>query len=233
MAAGAGAAAAGLLDTFVTSWMNQQARNDERRRQDEKRRAVQNATAQANVTFDQMQQILDNYNQGRIKLADDSMVSQYKDLIANYQPQTYDFGKFGDEYSKTVDDFINPEAEKIAELAGLKTQADLAGRGAAKGTGGLAGIGYSKWEAAEQLYKDAQQALKEDRAQAYTEYGDYIDRMQKKLDTINQGTKDKINLLSGAISNEQTAQSDYISDLLSLMGDKAQTNINATTAAYA
>ena len=231
MAAGAGAAAAGVLDTLITSWTNQQARNDERRRQDEKRRAVQNAAAQANVTYDQMQQILNNYNQDRIKLADDSMVNQYKDLIANYQPQTYDFDQF--QYGKTTDDFINPEADKIAELAGLKTQADLAGRGAAKGTGGLAGIGYSKWEAAEQLYKDAQQALRDDRAQAYTEYGDYIDRMQKKLDTLNQGNQDKINLLSGAVSNEQTAQSDYMSDLLSLIGDKAQTNINATTAAYA
>lgn len=230
MSAGAGAAAAGVLDTLITSWTNQQAREDERRRQEEKKRAVQNAAAQANVTYDQMQGLLDQYNQNRIRLADDSTVQQYKQLINEYEPQVYDFGEFS--YNKTTDDFLNPEADKIAELAGLKTQADLAGRGAAKGTGGLAGIGYSKWEAAEQLYKDAQQALRDDRAQAYTEYGDYIDRMQRKLDSLNQGNQDKINLLSGAVSNEQTAQSDYMSDLLSLMGDKAQTNINATTAAF-
>lgn len=235
MAAGsaAGEAAAGVFDTLVTSWMNQQARQDEQRLQEEKARAVKNAAARANVTYDEMQGLLDQYNQNRIRIADDSTVQQYKQLMNEYEPRAYDFGKFGDTYTKTIDDFINPEADKIAELAGLKTQADLASRGAAKGTGGVAGIGYSKWEAAEQLYKDAQQALKDDRAQAYTEYGDYIDRMQKKLDTLNQGTKDKINLLSGAISNEQTAQSDYMSDLLSLMGDRTQTNINATTAAYA
>ena len=71
MSAGAGAAAAGVFDTLVNSWMNQQARDDERRQQEAKQRAVQNAAAQANVTFDQMQNILNNYNQSRMKRTPD------------------------------------------------------------------------------------------------------------------------------------------------------------------
>ena len=185
MSAGAGAAAAGVFDTLVNSWMNQQAREDERRQQEAKRRAVQNAAAQANVTFDQMTDILNSYNQNRMKLADDSMVSQYKDLISNYQPEVYDFDKFS--YDKSVEDFINPEAEKIAQLAGLETQAQMAGQGNAKGSGGLANIGYSRWKAAEDLYKDAQSQYNADRSQAYKEYGDYITNMQNKLNIISQG----------------------------------------------
>lgn len=230
MSAGAGAAAAGVFDTLVNSWMNQQARDDERRQQEAKQRAVQNAAAQANVTFDQMQDILNSYNQGRMKLADDSMVKQYKDLMTSYEPQVYDFDKFS--YDKTVDDFMNPEAEKIAQLAGLETQAQMAGQGNAKGSGGLANMGYSRWKAAEDLYKDAQQQYNADRSQAYKEYGDYITNMQKKLDTISQGQLRKIQMLGGAVTNEQQQQADYISDLLGIMGDKTSTNINAAMGAF-
>lgn len=223
-------AAAGVLDTLVTSWMNQQAREDERKRQEAKQRAVQNAATQANVTYDQMMNLLNNYNDSRISLADDSMVQQYKDLISNYNPQTYDFNKFN--YKKSVDDFLNPEAEKIAQLAGLQTQSDLAGQGAAKGTGALASLGYSRVKAAEDLYKDAQAQYNADRSQAYTEYNDYIQNMQNKLNTISQGQLQKANLLGGAIQNEQQQQSDYMSDLLGLMSDKTSTNINATMGAF-
>lgn len=223
-------AAAGVFDTLVTSWMNQQAREDERKRQEAKQRAVQNAGAQANVTYDQMMNMLNNYNDSRMKLADNDTVQQYRDLIQNYNPQVYDFDKFS--YNKSVDDFINPEAEKIAQLAGLETQAQAAGQGAAKGTGGLANIGYSKWKAAEDLYKDAQAQYNADRSQAYQEYGDYISNMQNKLNTISQGQLQKANLLGGAIQNEQAAQGDYISDLLGLMGDKTQTNINTAIGAF-
>lgn len=230
MSAGAGAAAAGVFDTLVNSWMNQQARDDERRQQEAKQRAVQNAAAQANVTFEQMQDILNSYNQDRMKLADDSMVQQYKDLISNYQPQVYDFDKFS--YDKSVEDFINPEAEKIAQLAGLETQAQMAGQGNAKGSGGLANMGYSRWKAAEDLYKDAQAQYNTDRSQAYKEYGDYISNMQNKLNIISQGQLQKANLLGGAITNEQQQQADYISDLLGIMGDKTSTNINTAMGAF-
>lgn len=229
MSVGAGAAA-GVFDTLVNSWMNQQARDDERRQQEAKRRTVQNAAAQANVTFDQMQNILNSYNQGRMKLADDSMAQQYKDLMTSYEPQVYDFDKFS--YDKTVDDFMNPEAEKIAQLAGLETQAQMAGQGNAKGSGGLANMGYSRWKAAEDLYKDAQAQYNTDRSQTYKEYGDYITNMQKKLDTISQGQLQKIQMLGGAVTNEQQQQADYISDLLGIMGDKTSTNINAAMGAF-
>lgn len=205
-------------------------REQERRLLEQKQKAIQKALAQSNVTYDKMENLLNNYNQNRIKLADDSMVNQYKDLIDSYQPQVYDFDKFS--YNKTVDDFLNPEAEKIAQLAGLQTQSDLAAQGAAKGTGALASLGYSRVKAAEDLYKDAQQQYNADRSQAYKEYGDYITNMQNKLDTISQGQLDKAKLLGGAIQNEQTQQSDYMSDLLGLMQDKTSTNINATLGAF-
>ena len=232
MAAGAFDLLGDIIGAGVTLYEGEQNRDAQEELQRQKRAALEKALDQSNLSFEEMQNILQDYDRDRIRLADDSMVKQYTDIISNYQPQTYDFDKFGDTYNKTVEDFINPEAEKIAQLAGLQTQADLAGRGAAKGTGAMANMGYSRWKAAEDLYKDAQQAYNTDRSQAYREYGDYIDRMQKKLDTISQGQLQKAQLLGGAISNEQQAQSDYISDLLGIMGDKASTNVNATIGAF-
>lgn len=229
MAAGA-AAAANVFDTLITSWTNQQAREDEKRQREAKQRAIQNAIAQGNVTFDQIQGILNDYNSGRIRLADNDTVNELRTLMKDYQPQVYDFDKFS--YDKTVDDFIDPNAQKIAELAGLETQASQAGQGAAGGTGAMAGMGYNRWKAAEQLYKDAQQQYNADRSQAYQEYGDYIDRMQKKLDTISQGQLDKIKMLSGAVENEQGQQSDYISDIIGILGDKTQMNIQGQSMAF-
>ena len=228
----AGAIAANVFDTLVTSWMNQQAREDEKKQREAKTRAVQSALAQSNVEYQKMMDLLNEYNDSRISLADDNMTKQYKDLISNYEPQTYEFGKFSDEYNKTVDDFMNPMADKIANLAGLETQASQAGQGTAGGTGAMAGMGYSRWKAAEDLYKDAQNQMNADRSQAYQEYSDYITNMQNKLNTISQGQLNKASLLGGAISNEQQQQSDYMADLLGIMGDKASTNINATIGAF-
>lgn len=225
-----------LVGAGVSAWNSykeREAAEEERRR---KQRAIEQELSRANTDYGRMQELMGQYERDRIRLADDDngLVNALKSELKTYSPgANYDFNKFDDEYNKTVDDFLNPEAEKIAELAGLKTQSQLAGSGAAKGSGALANLGYSRWNAAEQLYKDAQDAYRQDRQQAYTEYGDYIDRMQKKLDTLSQGQLSKINVLSGAVQNEQQQQADYMSGLLDLMKDKSQTNINATLGAFA
>lgn len=223
-----------IVGGFVNGAVNfinaQQQRDYERELQRQKQNAVRGALAQSNTEYQRMMDLLNDYNANRISLADDNMVQQYKDLISNYQPEVYDFDKFS--YDKSVDDFMNPMADKIANLAGLETQASQAGAGAAGGTGAMAGMGYSRWKAAEDLYKDAQAQMNADRSQAYQEYGDYIDRMQNKLNTISQGQLNKASLLGGAITNEQQQQSDYMADLLGIMGDKASTNVNATIGAF-
>lgn len=219
-----------ILGAGLQTWNAEREREAAERARREKARAITNAGALASHDLDNMLDILNQYDQNRMKLADQSDVATLKDIISSYNPQTYEFDKFN--YNKSIDDFLNPEAEKIAEMAGLETQAGLAGQGAAKGTGALAGMGYSRWKAAEDLFKDAQSQMLQDRSQAYREYGDYIDRMKAKLDTISQGQLNKANLLSGLVQNEQTQQGDYMADLLNILGDKAQTKVNTAIGAF-
>ena len=231
MAFDMGSAMGGFVNAAVSAINAAEERDEARRARDARAKEVEYARQMAMHDYDTLEHKLNEYNDSRIRLADDDMVNDLRTMMSGYDPEVYDFEKFA--YTKSVDDFMNPEAEKIANLAGLRTQADLASRGAAKGTGGLAGIGYSRWDAANQLYRDAQNAMQDDRAQAYREYGDYIDRMQEKLNTLNRGKLDKIGLLSGAVQNEQAQQSDYMADLISLMSDRASTNINAGLGAFA
>ena len=232
MAAGeiVGGIAGGMFDTAMNYIQSEKNRTEAKRTAQEKARRITEAGQAADVTYNDILDMLEDFKAGQYEWATPEQKELYQQLVTSYEPETYDFGKF--EYGKTAEDFLNPEAEKIAELAGLKKQAELAGMGAAKGSGADAVMGYSKWEAAEKLYEDAQRALQEDRGQAYQEYGDYIDRMQKKLDTINQGKLNKISILGGNIAKEQEAESDYMADLIAVMGDRAASKINTGIAAY-
>ena len=228
----AGGVAGGMFNTAMNYIQNEKNRAEEKRAAQEKASRIGEAGAAAGATYQEIEDMIREAQAGQYEWATPKQKKLYQDLVTSYEPQTYEFGKFSDQYNKTVEDFLNPEAEKIAELAGLKKQAELAGMGAGRGTAADAVTGYSKWEAAEKLYKDAQDALRDDRSQAYQEYGDYIDRMQRKLDTLNQGTLNKINLLGGNISQQQQAELELLSDLIGVKQDKAQTEINTGVAAY-
>lgn len=195
-----------------------------------KAEGIKTAGGQAMSTYNDIINMIKDNEAGRTSYLTPEMEKSYIDALQSYRPDAYDFKEF--EYDKSVEDFLNPEASKIAELAGLQTQSELAGQGAAKGTGALANMGYSRWKAAEDLYKDAQTQLLADRSQTYKEYGDYIDRMQKKLDTLNTEKLQQINVLGGAIGSEQQAKSDFMADLIAAMGDKGATQANIGVAAY-
>ena len=230
VAQGAGELANAGVNAY-NAWADRKAQREEWNKTKKSREnAANEALYTSQAGYDDSLNKLNEWNANRIRLANPQMAKSYMDLINNYNPDVYSFDKFENEYDKTVEDFINPEANKIAEMAGLRTQADLASQGAAKGSGALANMGYSRWEAARDLYNDAQNQLLADRAQRYNEYGDYIDRMQNKLNLMSQNQLQKANLLGGAVQNEQTQQSDYMSSLMNLIGDRTQTQVNANLA---
>ena len=217
----------------LVSLYNADKEREYKREQDEKRRRyMEYANTQAQNQYNNMMDLLDEYDANRMKYATPEMQQEFMDLVNSYNPSdyVYDFDKFN--YDKSVDDFIDPNAQKISEMAGLQTQADATAGGAAGGTGALANMGYSRWQAASDLYKQAKQDLMNDRQQAYREYSDYIGNMQNKLNAMSTQQMGKINLLGGNIDKEQQLNSDYMSDLLGIMGDKAQTQINTTMGAF-
>lgn len=222
----------GFVNTATSMINAAEEREQERRLQEQKQKAVAKALAQANTEYQKQQNILDDYNKERYHWADEATQKEFMDLVNSYDPNAYvyDFDPY--EYDKTVDDFIDPNAQKISEMAGLQTQADAAGAGNAGGTGALAKMGYSRWQAASDLYKQAQDQMYKDQALNYQQYSDYITNMQHKLDTLSKQQLQKIDMLGGNIDKEEAAKSDYVSDLLGIIGDKASTNVNATLGSF-
>ena len=62
-----------------------------------------------------------------------------------------------------------------------------------------------------------------ERSQAYSEWSNYIDKMQRKLDAERSGTESKISMLGGAIGQQDQKESDYMADLLALLENKRST----------
>lgn len=206
---------------------------EERKKRRERANAVDEARSNALSELQGSQDLIERTYGNLPKLSNADTIKQYTDIMNTYDPNAYayNFDKFS--YDKNVEDFMNPEAERIANLAGLKTQAGLAGQGAAGGSMGGAGIGYAKWEAARDLYNDAQAQYNADRQQAYGEYADYIQNAQNRLNVLSQQTMNKYNMLGGAISHDEAQQQDYVADLLGVMGDKANVNLQAGINKYA
>lgn len=223
---------AGGLGALTDLYTSEKEREYKREQDAKRRQALSEANSYAQQQYDQMLGLMNQYDQDRMKYADNSTNKQFMDLVNNYNPKDYVYNFKPFEYTKTVDNFVDPNANKIAEMAGLSTQGDATMAGNAGGTGALANMGYSRWQAASDLFKQAQDQQLRDRSQAYQEYSDYIGNMQNKLNTLSTQQMNKINLLGGNIDKEQQLKSDYLSDLLGVMGDKAQTNVNTTLGAF-
>lgn len=223
---------AGGLGALTNLYTSEQERKAKRREDEARRLAMQQANDYAQGQYDQMLELMRGYDRDRMRYANPQTQQEFMELMNSYDPgeYVYDFEPF--EYNRTVEDFVDPTSQKIAEMAGLNTQAAATDAGNAGGTGALANMGYSRWQAASDLYDKAQDQYYRDRSQRYSEYSDYIRNMQNKLNALSNQQMNKINLLGGAVDKEQAARSDYMSDLLGIMGDKAQTNINATAGAF-
>ena len=127
-------------------------------------------------------------------------VDSYYDAIRDYDPNdyVYDFDEF--DYDKTVDDFYNPNKDKIIDATAKTTQQTASGSGIGRGTGAATAIATDVADKNEALYNDALTQYNTDKASEYQEYSDYIDKNQNKLNALSQATNTKITNL-GTVAN--------------------------------
>lgn len=168
-----------------------------------------NSTAAAQENLEtvesQNQQISDaikNYyaNNSTSKNTSSDDVDAYYGAIRNYDPNdyVYDFDEF--DYDKTVDDFYNPNKDKIIDATAKTTQQTASGAGIGRGTGAATKIATDVADKNEALYNDALTQYNTDKASEYQEYSDYIDKNQNKLNALSQATNTQITNL-GTVAN--------------------------------
>lgn len=195
----------------------------------EARKRVKQVTEQTESDYNQMLQMLEKWRGDQTQTATPEMVSEYSRLLSSFDPSEYtaDIEKFEftDEQGRplTREDFLAKNRDQILQSVTDRIQHSAAGAGLGRGTGAALGIAEGVAEKDEELQRLANQEYSTARQQAYSEWSDYIDKMQRKLDAERAGTESRISMLGGAIGQQQQQESDYMADLLALLENKRAT----------
>lgn len=193
------------------------------------KKRVEKVTEQTESDYNKMLGMLDKWKQDQIKTTTPAMVSDYSRLLEEFDPSEYtaDIEKFQftDESGKplTREDFLAKNRDQILQSVTDRIMHSAAGAGLGRGTGAALGIAEGVAAKDEELQRLANEEYRAERQQAYNEWSDYIDKMQKKLDAERAGTEIRIEMLGGAIGQQQQQESDYMADLLALLENKRAT----------
>jgi hypothetical protein len=190
---------------------------------------VEKVAEQTESDYNQMLQMLEKWHGDQITTATPQMISEYSRLLENFDPSEYtaDIEKFQftDESGKplTREDFLAKNRDQILQSVTDRIQHSAAGAGLGRGTGAALGIAEGVAAKDEELQRLANEEYRAERQQAYSEWSDYIDKMQRKLDAERAGTESRIAMLGGEIGKQQQQESDYMADLLALLENKRAT----------
>lgn len=216
------AAAAEALGNAVNTGVDIWKYLDDRDRSSRARSRVAENQEDVDNQYGTMLADLENYYNNRGSLGSKADVNTYKNIIANYNPEDYvydDYGKFSDEYNKSVDDFVNPYYDQIIKSTADSLQHTAAGAGLGRGTGAALNIAQGVAEKEDELYNTALDQYNTDRSQAYTEYSDYIKNKQAQLNALNNATQTQATMYGNlandyydAMDAEQTAKMNLKSD---------------------
>jgi hypothetical protein len=193
----------------------------------ERKRAVEKITAQTESDYDKMIKMLEDFRQGQTSYVSPALQARYRDILEGYDPEelTYDFDKFSftDESGKPItrEDYIAKNRDEIVQDVSDRLQHTASGAGLGRGTGASLNIARGIADKDEELLKMASDQFGQDRSQAYTEWSDYINKMQNKLDKKSQGMLNYADIAKGAISDDEQKESDYMADLLALLQGKS------------
>lgn len=183
---------------------------------------VKEQAAQTETTYNQIEQMLNDANANRFKFATPKMQQKYIESMENFDPNqfVYDVGEFG--YNKSVDDFVNPNRERILADIGKSVQGTAAGAGLGLSRGAVDSAIAAQMSKDEQLWKDAYDQYNRDKDFEYKKFSDDITNNQNRLNTLATLTTGQQQALAGAIGQDQTADTQYWTDMISLLGDKQQ-----------
>ena len=217
IAAGAGLAQAGmgLYGTYMQTEAQKEAAAAELAAKKQAAASIyKNGQITDNEYKNLIQQIDDYYGQ-RGSLGNQSDVSEYKNAIANYNPEDYAAVDPGFNFKKTKEDYINPYYSQIIGDTANQLQHTAAGAGMGRGTGAALNIAKGVADKSNELYRTAMQNYQNERDFAYKSYSDAIKNNQARLDALRSGNEYKMGL-QGNLAN------DYYNTMDARMGDTMQ-----------
>ena len=195
----------------------------------EKKRAQRLKDLEEEVSSDytNMMKLLSGYHDKQDRFVTPEMKQEYQRMLSEYDPNAYiyDFNKFQftDENGKPLsrEDFV--VENKDAMIADIESALlhSAAGAGLGRGSGAAGAIAQGVADKSLELQRLANQEYQQERANAYNEWSDYIDKMQAKMGLQEAGYRQQMGLIGGEMERERGEESDYMADLLSLLQGKS------------
>jgi hypothetical protein len=195
----------------------------------EKKRAQRLKDLEEEVSSDytNMMKLLSGYHDKQDRFVTPEMKQEYQRMLSEYDPNAYiyDFDKFQftDENGKPLsrEDFV--VENKDAMLADIESALShsAAGAGLGRGSGAAGAIAKGVADKSLELQRLANQEYQQERANAYNEWSDYIDKMQAKMGLKEAGYRQQMGMIGGEMERERGEESDYMADLLSLLQGKS------------
>jgi hypothetical protein len=195
----------------------------------EKKRAQRLKDLEEEVSSDytNMMKLLSGYQDKQDRFVTPEMKQEYQRMLSEYDPNAYiyDFDKFQftDENGKPLsrEDFV--VENKDAMLADIESALShsAAGAGLGRGSGAAGAIAKGVADKSLELQRLANQEYQQERANAYNEWSDYIDKMQAKMGLKEAGYRQQMGMIGGEMERERGEESDYMADLLSLLQGKS------------
>jgi len=195
--------------------------------------AAKQLKQQGQLTDNEYRQVInqiDNYYKNRGSLGTQQNANEYKQAIADYNPEDYaaDVGEFN--FDKTKEDYLNPYYGRIIGDTAGQIQHTAAGAGLGRGTGAALNIAKGVSEKSDELYRTAMQDYQNERNFAYQQYQDAITNNQNRLNALRSGNEYKIGLQGSLAQDYYNTQDTRMSDMLKAQQDRMAAQQNYATA---
>ena len=230
VAGGAIGLAAGLFSAYEDA-------QDEK----EKRRILEQAAQQLNSSTEELQSLVNQWYKDNPSIGSQSDINDYQALIRGgtlsngttvegYDPNefVYDYEDFDNNYN--VDDYYAPNREALIEKTGDAVQARAAGAGIGRGTGAANQIATAVADKNEALYKDALEAMNQDRQFAYNLWNAKIQQGQNRLNQLKNAKDTQLSLYGGLAEDFQNWNKSKLQQQIDLDQQKMNNQLSLTLA---
>lgn len=198
--------------------------------EEEKRKVLEKASQQLNTSIANLQTKLDEYYRQNesIGTAEDKL--KYQELAHGFDPNefVYDYEDFDDNYD--VNDYYAANRQAIIDKTSDQLQATAAGAGIGRGTGAANQIATGVANKNEELYRDALQAMNQDRQFAYNLWNSQIQLGQNRLNQLRSAKEAQLSLYGNLAQDYQQWNQEKAQAYMDLEKEKMNNQLQLTLA---
>jgi len=196
----------------------------------EKRAVLEKASQLLNASTNELQSLVNQWYKDNPSIGSRQDVETYSKLTHDYDPNefVYDFEDFDEQYD--VNDYYAPNREALIEKTGDAVQARAAGAGIGRGTGAANQIATAVADKNESLYKDALEAMNQDRQFAYNLWNAKIQHGQNRLTQLKNAKDTQLQLYGGLAEDFQNWNQSKLQQQVDLDQQRMNNQLSLTLA---